>query len=148
MSYANSTINTYAQSTNWYQGEQADGASNAIVGTPTNLTSGTQYQEQFTLGRGSWIITVVSSITIKDATTAWSPSTFGVFDSAASTLASQSYCGSATYANGTILYNTLTLWTNSSVLLTNPFYVGFTPVFAGSTVAPQIDVNIEAVKIR
>jgi hypothetical protein len=148
MSYANSTINTYAQQTNWYQGEQADGASGLTTGTLTTLGSGAQYQLDFTLGRGSWVITVTSTITIRDATTAWSPSIFAVYDSLGQNLGAQSLCGSATYANGTILYSTLTLWTNSNVSITNPFYVGFTPEFAGSTTAPQISVNLEYVKIR
>jgi hypothetical protein len=148
MSYANSTINSYAQGTNWYQGEQSDGASDAIFPAQATLANGVQYFQQFNLGRGSWLITVTGTITINDGTTAWEPSIFGVFASGGQSLATQSLCGLTTYANGTQLNNTLTLWSNSNTVLTNPFYVGFTPVYAGSTVDPQISIAIEVIKIR
>jgi len=149
MSYANSTINSYNQSVNWIQGEPPDGSAGYNFGTQTTLTSGTQYKLNFNIGTGSWLIIATGVIKINDATTAWEPSTFGVYDSDGATIAADSLCGTAaTYNNGTNLSNTLTLWTNSSPVQTNPFYVGFTPNFGGSTVAPQITVNVEYVKIR
>jgi len=149
MSYASSTINSENNAISWFAGLRADGG--AITGyiPATNLTSGVTDSEAYTLGLGAWLFTINVTITIRDNTTAWSPSLFGLYSSTGGLISGTSLCGSATYTNGTVLKQTLTCWTNcATAAVTSPFSINFTPVFAGSTTVPTYSMNFEAVKIR
>ena len=149
MSYASSTINTIEPSISWTQGSPADGASFAKLGTTTNLVSGTQVANPFNIAEGVWIITATVNVTVNDATTAWVPSTLGLYDSTNTLIGATSICGEATYNSGTVIYQTLTLWVTSfATVQTNPFKIGFTPSFAGSTVAPTVLIDVDYIKIR
>ena len=149
MSYASSTINTIEPSISWTQGSPADGASFAKIGTTTNLVSGTQVTSSFNIAEGVWIVTATVTVTINDATTAWEPSDFTIYDGTNVSLGTITICGSATYNSGTVLSQVLTLWIpNVTPTYINPFYVGFTPDFSGSTVAPTALIDAAFVKIR
>jgi hypothetical protein len=150
MSYSSSSINTVNYGTPWSAGQLADGIAISGYISTTTLTSGVIDNETFTIGRGTWLFTINVTVTIRDNTTAWSPSLLGLYGANSTSLISgTSICGSATYTNGTVLRQTLTCWTNcSTVGYTTPFSIQFTPVFAGSTTAPTYAMNYEAVKIR
>jgi hypothetical protein len=149
MSYASSTINTIEPSISWTKGSPADGASFAKVGTITNLASGTQVASSFNIAEGVWIVTATVAVTVNDATTAWLPSILGLYDSTNTLIGGTSICGEATYNDGTVIYQTLTLWVTSfATVQTNPFKIGFTPFFGGSTVAPTVLIDVDYIKIR
>jgi hypothetical protein len=148
MSYASSTANTSNQSVSWTTGQPIDGISISIEGTPQNLTSGTTVSEQFNLGIGIWFLASTITVTVKDATTAWEPSLFAFEDEENNILGGTSICGEATYNNGQLIYQNLSMFTTSSSTQTNPFSVRFTPVFAGSTVQPTASFFVQLVKIR
>jgi len=149
MSYASSTVNTPNPSVSWSQGLPADGIYTPIVGTTVNLVSATQVQSPINLSKGVWLVLANVAVEVKDATTAWQPSVVGLYDDNGVIISATSICGEATYNDGETIYQAFSVWVNNSPsIYPQPLYIGFTPVFGGSTVAPTVTIDVDLVKIR
>jgi hypothetical protein len=149
MSYSSSTVNTPNNLVSWSQGLPADGIYTPIVGTAVNLVSATQVKSPINISNGVWLVLANVAVEVNDATTAWNPSVVALYDDNDVIISATSICGEATYADGETIYQAFSVWVNnSSDVYPQPLYIGFTPVFAGSTTAPTVTIDIDLVKIR